>query len=70
MLAKILATSALEQKAVSLVMKDLAWLWRRAYNTAVQGCSEWAGTGEQISELFEIAKIVRVAAFSHCVKCY
>ncbi|KAF6758817.1 meiosis protein SPO22/ZIP4 like-domain-containing protein [Ephemerocybe angulata] len=56
--AKILATSALEQKAVSLIMKDLSWLWRRAYNSAVQGCSEWEGCGDQISELFEIAKIL------------
>ncbi|KAF5339435.1 hypothetical protein D9611_009828 [Ephemerocybe angulata] len=47
-----------EQKAVSLIMKDLSWLWRRAYNSAVQGCSEWEGCGDQISELFEIAKIL------------
>ncbi|KAF6758826.1 meiosis protein SPO22/ZIP4 like-domain-containing protein [Ephemerocybe angulata] len=56
--AKILAASALEQKAVSLIMKDLSWLWRRAYNSAVQGCSEWEGCGDQISELFEIAKLL------------
>ena len=40
-------------------MKDISWLWRRAYNSAVQGCSEWEGCGDQISELFEIAKGVR-----------
>ncbi|EAU93351.2 hypothetical protein CC1G_04330 [Coprinopsis cinerea okayama7 len=56
--AKILALSALEQKAVSLIQKDISWLWRTAYNCAVQGCSEWEGCGEQISELFDMARIL------------
>ncbi|KAH6905889.1 meiosis protein SPO22/ZIP4 like-domain-containing protein [Coprinopsis sp. MPI-PUGE-AT-0042] len=56
--AKILALSALEQKAVSIIQKDVSWLWRTAYNCAVQGCSEWEGCGEQISELFDMARIL------------
>jgi hypothetical protein len=41
---------------IILIFKDISWLWRSAYNCAVQGCSEWECAGEQISELFEIAK--------------
>ncbi|PPQ65610.1 hypothetical protein CVT24_011819, partial [Panaeolus cyanescens] len=53
--AQVLADSASKQKTLSLVFKDLSWLWRTAYNCAVQGCSEWENAGEQISELFSIA---------------
>ncbi|KAF8883715.1 hypothetical protein BD779DRAFT_1443711, partial [Infundibulicybe gibba] len=27
-------------KAISLIIKDVSWLWRTAYNYAAQGCSE------------------------------
>ena len=36
----------------------MSWLWKSAYNCAVQGCSEWECDGEQISELFDIVKEV------------
>jgi len=39
-------------------MKDISWLWRSAYNAAIQGCAEWGDAGRQIAELFEIANIV------------
>ncbi|KAJ3868076.1 meiosis protein SPO22/ZIP4 like-domain-containing protein [Lentinula novae-zelandiae] len=55
-LAKILVDAAFEQKAVSLIIKDVSWLWRTAYNCAVQGCSDWDGFQEQISALFDISK--------------
>ncbi|RXW17117.1 hypothetical protein EST38_g8741 [Candolleomyces aberdarensis] len=55
--AKVLTISASEQKAISLIMKDISWLWRSAYNSAVQGCSEWEDCPEQIAELFDIARI-------------
>ncbi|KAJ3893401.1 hypothetical protein GG344DRAFT_75060 [Lentinula edodes] len=54
--AKILVNAAFEQKAVSLIIKDVSWLWRTAYNCAVQGCSDWDGFQEQISALFDISK--------------
>ncbi|KAJ3850311.1 hypothetical protein EV368DRAFT_45594, partial [Lentinula lateritia] len=54
--AKILVDAAFEQKAVSLIIKDVSWLWRTAYNCAVQGCSDWDGFQEQISALFDISK--------------
>ncbi|THU92597.1 hypothetical protein K435DRAFT_726088 [Dendrothele bispora CBS 962.96] len=54
--AKVLADAACEQKAIALVIKDISWLWRTAYNCAVQGCSEWEGYQDQISTLFDLAK--------------
>ncbi|KAJ3996387.1 meiosis protein SPO22/ZIP4 like-domain-containing protein [Lentinula boryana] len=54
--AKILADTASKQKVVSLIIKDVTWLWRTAYNCAVQGCSDWDGFQEQISALFDISK--------------
>ena len=36
----------------------MSWLWKSAYNCAVQGCSEWECDREQISELFDIVKEV------------
>lgn len=54
--ARILTAAASEQRAVSLIFKDVSWLWRTAYNCAVQGCSDWENAGEQISELFDISR--------------
>ncbi|KIK65861.1 hypothetical protein GYMLUDRAFT_950153 [Collybiopsis luxurians FD-317 M1] len=54
--AKILVDAASEQNATSLIIKDISWLWRTAYNCAVQGCSDWDGFQEQISALFDISK--------------
>ncbi|KAJ7449476.1 hypothetical protein B0H11DRAFT_333517 [Mycena galericulata] len=54
--AKILAEAASAQKAVALIIKDVSWLWRTAYNCAVQGCAEWERCEERISQLFEVAR--------------
>ncbi|KAF8867919.1 hypothetical protein BD779DRAFT_1685070 [Infundibulicybe gibba] len=54
--AKILTDAACAQKAISLIIKDVSWLWRTAYNCAVQGCSEWEQHGDCILELFELAR--------------
>ncbi|KAE9404331.1 hypothetical protein BT96DRAFT_853832, partial [Gymnopus androsaceus JB14] len=54
--AKILVDAASEQKALSLIIKDISWLWRTAYNCAVQGCSDWEGFQEQVASLFDICK--------------
>ncbi|KAK0232662.1 hypothetical protein IW262DRAFT_1260291, partial [Armillaria fumosa] len=56
--AKILIEAANAQKALNLISKDISWLWRTAFNCAVQGCSEWEGSGceERISDLFDIAR--------------
>ncbi|KAJ7461286.1 hypothetical protein B0H11DRAFT_119781 [Mycena galericulata] len=54
--SKILAEAASAQKAVALIIKDVSWLWRTAYNCAVQGCAEWERCEERISQLFEVAR--------------
>ncbi|KAK7047207.1 sporulation-specific protein 22 [Paramarasmius palmivorus] len=54
--AKVLVDSACEQKATALIIKDISWLWRTAYNSAVQGCSEWEGYQDQICSLFEVSR--------------
>ncbi|KJA20853.1 hypothetical protein HYPSUDRAFT_68178 [Hypholoma sublateritium FD-334 SS-4] len=54
--ARILTDAASAQKTATLVFKDISWLWRTAYNCAVQGCSEWENAGDAISELFDIAR--------------
>ncbi|KAF9444140.1 SPO22-domain-containing protein [Macrolepiota fuliginosa MF-IS2] len=54
--AKILTETAVTQKSFVLITKDVSWLWRTAYNCAVQGCSEWSGCEERIAELFDISQ--------------
>jgi len=54
--AKILTEAACAQKMMSLISKDVSWLWRTAYNCAVQGCSEWEQCERQIADLFDLAK--------------
>ncbi|RPD58497.1 hypothetical protein L227DRAFT_189115 [Lentinus tigrinus ALCF2SS1-6] len=49
--------TALESKQNTAVgTKDISWLWRTAYNTAVQGCSEWDNQEDSISDLFDISR--------------
>ncbi|KAF5347040.1 hypothetical protein D9758_011629 [Tetrapyrgos nigripes] len=59
--AKVLVNAACEQKAIALIIKDVSWLWRTAYNCAVQGCSDWEGYQEQISALFDLARDLLIA---------
>ncbi|KAF8139351.1 meiosis protein SPO22/ZIP4 like-domain-containing protein [Mycena galopus ATCC 62051] len=54
--AKILSEVASAQKAIALIIKDVSWLWRTAYNCAVQGCAEWERSEIRISQLFEVAR--------------
>ncbi|KAL0950560.1 hypothetical protein HGRIS_007363 [Hohenbuehelia grisea] len=54
--AKALAEAACAQNAMSLISKDVSWLWRTAYNCAVQGCADWEQFDDRIPELFEMAR--------------
>lgn len=38
--------------------KDLSWLWRTAYNVAVQGCADWEDSEDSLSELFDLSRVV------------
>ncbi|KDQ17571.1 hypothetical protein BOTBODRAFT_64038 [Botryobasidium botryosum FD-172 SS1] len=51
--AKELVETTFTKKGGALIAKDLSWLWRSAYNAAIQGCSEW--DNEQVLQLFDIA---------------
>lgn len=55
---KVFVTTAQKEKTIHLITKDLSWLWRTAYNCAVQGCSEWVACEERISDLFDVARDV------------
>ncbi|CCL98934.1 uncharacterized protein FIBRA_00941 [Fibroporia radiculosa] len=44
------------QQKVTMVSRDISWLWRTAYNCAIQGCTEWMELEANISDLFDIAR--------------
>ncbi|TDL22344.1 hypothetical protein BD410DRAFT_821261 [Rickenella mellea] len=50
-----LVKAALKGKGAAMIVKDVSWLWRTAYNTAVQGCSNWEHAEEQVADLFDAA---------------
>ncbi|KAI0033707.1 meiosis protein SPO22/ZIP4 like-domain-containing protein [Vararia minispora EC-137] len=43
------------QKRLPLIIKDVSWLWRTAYNCANQGCAEWENAEEKVPALFDVA---------------
>jgi len=47
-----------EQKRSTAIMKDVSWLWRTAYNCAIQGCSEWEDLEEDVSRLFDTSRML------------
>lgn len=42
------------------MIRDISWLWRTAYNCAIDGCSNWEHQGEQVSEAFDSAREVGI----------
>jgi hypothetical protein len=66
-IAKILTEKAVAQKSFAMVAKDVSWLWRTAYNCAVQACSEWVNCEERIAELFDISRQVRATTAEYFV---
>ncbi|KAI0318005.1 meiosis protein SPO22/ZIP4 like-domain-containing protein [Amylostereum chailletii] len=52
--ANELVQAACAQKRAPLIIKDISWLWRTAYNCANQGCSEWDNSEEKVPPLFDI----------------
>lgn len=57
-LAKTLIERFQSAKRSTIVAKDISWLWRTAYNCAVQGCAEWENAEESVSHLFDVAQNV------------
>ncbi|CAE6472576.1 unnamed protein product [Rhizoctonia solani] len=39
---------------LAIIAKDLSWLWRTAYNTAVAGCQDWDEL--VVAEIFDLAR--------------
>ena len=54
-LASKFVDSAALGKNAPIIAKDVSWLWRTAFNVALQGCSEWQHVESDISELFELS---------------
>lgn len=57
--ARALVDTACKEKRVSLIIKDVSWLWRTAYNCATQGCTEWDNSEERVPPLFDVSREVR-----------
>ncbi|KAN0121444.1 hypothetical protein V8E52_003340 [Russula decolorans] len=51
--ARTLVDTVCKEKRVSLVIRDVSWLWRTAYNCAVKGCTEWDNAEEKVPPLFD-----------------
>ncbi|PCH37227.1 hypothetical protein WOLCODRAFT_167392 [Wolfiporia cocos MD-104 SS10] len=54
--ARTLITELSARTDVTVIFKDVSWLWRTAYNCAIQGCPEWTESSEYVSELFDVAR--------------
>jgi len=48
------------KKGIAVIARDISWLWRMAYNSAVKGCSTWECPDDLVSDLFDISREVRV----------
>jgi len=47
---------------LSAIRKDVSWIWRSGYNTAVEGCTAWEGVELGIATLFELTEQLMVLA--------
>jgi hypothetical protein len=56
--AKKMVKTASTQNEMSMIAKDVSWLWRAAYNCAIEGCMAWEHAECQISDLFDVSREV------------
>ena len=63
-IAKDLISQTSTKKGIAVIARDISWLWRMAYNSAVKGCSTWECPDDLVSDLFDISREVRVDVFS------
>lgn len=54
---------------MSIVIKDVSWLWRTAYNCAAQGCTEWDNAEERVPPLFDVSREVRLVLYPGVTLC-
>jgi hypothetical protein len=64
-----LVDTVCKEKRVSLVIKDVSWLWRTAYNCAAQGCTEWDNAEERVPPLFDVSREVRLVLYPGVTLC-
>lgn len=62
-IAKDLISHVSTKKGIAVIARDISWLWRMAYNSAVKGCSTWECPDDLVSDLFDISREVRVDVF-------
>ena len=65
-IAKKMVETACAQNELSLIAKDVSWLWRAAYNCAIEGCMAWEQSESQISDLFDVSREVSRAVKYIC----
>jgi len=61
-IAKDLISQVSTKKGIAVIVRDISWLWRMAYNSAVKGCSTWECPDDPVSDLFDISREVRVGS--------
>ncbi|KAG8964728.1 hypothetical protein FRC03_001407 [Tulasnella sp. 419] len=59
-MARDLVLEAEAKKSANLIVKDISWLWRTAYNLAIRGCSGWDEL--VVAELFSCARQVQLCS--------
>ena len=57
---KDLISQVSTKKGIAVIARDISWLWRMAYNSAVKGCTAWECSDDLVSDLFDISREVRV----------
>ena len=62
-IAKDMISQVSTKKGIAVIARDVSWLWRMAYNSAVKGCSIWECPDDLVSGLFDISREVRVDVF-------
>ncbi|OJA21094.1 hypothetical protein AZE42_07730 [Rhizopogon vesiculosus] len=55
---KIAVTVAESSETPAMIIRDISWLWRSAYNCAIQACSDWEDREGQISDIFDAARLL------------
>ncbi|KAG0701956.1 meiosis protein SPO22/ZIP4 like-domain-containing protein [Suillus ampliporus] len=53
---KIAVTVVESCEQPAIIVRDISWLWRTAYNYAIQACSDWEDREDQLSDIFDAAR--------------
>lgn len=53
---------AIKRKTQTLIQKDMSWLWRVAYNAAINGLGVWDDV--EVTNMFDMSRKVSYTQFS------